>query len=280
MRKALTSAVQALLAPSGYQLARIPEPRPRWPDKSDTKVKTPTILIFTPPNSGSTAMSNFLTASKYVSSYYATNNEMQWLVPGLSEPDRWWPEKPVCYRSVSGVLQNAAQAALKRSPEARYLVEKSPPNMVRYRDVIALFETPKLLVNNRNPYANISSQISRYSATHYQGLDRPDMVRHLAEIWIYRSRYLAEIAETYDVPILTYETFCDAPSDILKCLDIELDDLAGPVEITVKDYAAQGIINMNGAQMALLRDEDIDIITETLSTRPDLMELFGYSIAH
>lgn len=221
------SAVQAILSKTGYKLSRIEPAAERWPYKSDDTVKTPTILIFTPPNSGSTAMSKFLTASKHVSSYYAVNNEMQWIIPGLAEPDRWWPEKPVCYRSVAGTLNKAAEQARHDKPETAYFVEKSPPNMVRHRDLVSLFETPKVLVNNRDPYANIASQISRYSQTHYEGLDRVDTVRHLAKIWIYRSQFLAEIAETYDAPILTYEGFCDAPQDILTCLDIDLDDLHG-----------------------------------------------------
>lgn len=271
-------AVKTLLAQSGLKLSRVPAPVERWPNKSDDAVAVKTILIFTPPNSGSTAMSKFLTASKYVSSFYGVNNEMQWLIPGLAEQDRWWPEKPVSYRSIAGTLNVAAKRALQDKPDTAYFVEKSPPNMVRHRDLLALFETPMILVNNRNPYANIASQIGRYGETHYKGLDRRETLRHLAEIWIYRSQYLAEIAETYDAPILTYEGFCEAPQGIQTCLNIDLDDLHESIKVDVKDYSAQGITNMNAEQIAMLSDEDIDIITSVVLTRPDLLDLFSYSV--
>ena len=205
---------------------------------------------------------------------------MQWIVPGLIEQDRWWPQKPVCYQSIAGILQNAAQEMRERHPKARYFVEKSPPNMVRHRRLVELFEDRKILVNNRDPYANISSQLSRYTDTHYRDLTRADTIAHLAEMWLLRSQYLVEIADTYDAPILTYETFCENPEKILTDLSLEdVPDLVGPVRVEVKDYDAQGISNMNARQVAQLSDADISIISKVISTRPDLLDKFGYRLA-
>ncbi len=277
----LKSASRSILSKLGYQLTRIEKSPLRWPHKSTDSVDAPTILIFTPPNSGSTAISKFLTSSDHVASFNPVNNEMQWIVPGLIEQDRWWPQKPVCYQSVAGCLQKAVDEARAQEPKVQYFVEKSPPNMVRHAKVVALFNNPKILVNNRDPYANISSQLSRYSNTHYRDLLREDIVSHLTEMWVVRSQYLAEIADVYDAPILTYEGFCQTPSQLLTDLaltDVPDLDPKGEVKVKVKDYEAQGISNMNERQISQLKDVDIAQISALLKPHEALLARFDYAL--
>lgn len=250
----------------------------RWPDKADGPVAFSTILVFTPPNSGSTAISGYLQEAECISAYQAARAEMQWLVPGLCEPDRWWPDKPVSYRSVAGTLRRTAQERLRCNPQIEHFVEKSPPNMVRHRQIVDLFEAPRIVVNNREPYANIASQIRRYGDTLYRGLDRDDMVAHLATMWLRRSMFLTDIAETYGAPVLTYEAFCAHPPRIAAELGLDVPGLRADAVVRVKDYDAQGISNMNARQEATLTTRDMETITRVLSGQRTLLEEFSYHL--
>jgi hypothetical protein len=203
---------------------------------------------------------------------------MQWLVPGLCEQDRWFSKKAVSYQSIAGVVNLRAAEIKEREPNVEYFVEKSPPNMVRHEDMLRSFPNRKLIVNNREPLANIASQKKRYSSTVYDGFDSDEIIKNLADLWIFRSRILCAIQERYNAPVVTYEDFCDDPFVIFNALNITDIATSGITQVKVKDYAPQPIKNMNAEQRKLLTEREVEIVREALMGHSDLLNKFNYAL--
>lgn len=274
----MKSAIKRVMGQLGGKPQRPDASKETWPNRTDaTTVTAPTILIFTPPNSGSTAISKFLTGQPEIDTFEDKKNEMQWMIPGLCGADRWWPEMLLNRHSIAGTANaEVARRSTGDSPP-RYFVEKSPPNMVRAEALLDIFPNHHLLVNNRDPFANIASIIGRHGARSYGAFSRADMVEYMARMWLYRSRFLRAIATDYDVPIVTYEAFCANPAIVIDALGIELAAPAEEVTVSIKDYADQGIVNMNDRQIAKLEDTDCDAIARVLSSDIETVEVFGYT---
>ena len=151
--------------------------------------------------------------------------------------------------------------------------------MVRSEDLLKIFPRRRLLVSNRDPYANIASQVKRYANSVYAHMERADLVRHLAKLWIYRSEFLLGIADARKAPVLCYEAFCQAPETLPDALGLPDLDLAAGANIKVKDYERQGISDMNARQISALSEAEIEMISGVLSPRKALLGEFSYQIA-
>lgn len=268
----------ASLSRLGFDLRRVQPKQPDWPIPSAARViKDRVLLLLTPPNSGSTAIADFLGQQSGAGRLYG-NCEGQWLVKGLSDIDRWWPEKYVDYASVASVW--AARIAEKKAERPlAFVVEKSPPNLVRYRDLLGILPNARVVVNNRDPYANVASQLKRYQATHYDGVRREEAIQHLARLWLFRSKLLRRAQEEDGFPVVTYETFCADPGAILDAFGLDRDAAADAgTAVRVKDYPAQGIHNMNARQIGQLAPEEVALISLELEPEADLVGFFGYAL--
>lgn len=273
----LKKCAKYVLWKTGYQICRRKKAQDQWPNQSEGLIDFETILIFTPPNSGSTAISEYLLTSSRVASF-APRSEMQWLIPGLCGDDRWWPEKAINYKSVVGTLNSAAKSVVSKNKNFNLFVEKSPPNMVRSEGLLKLFPKKRILINNRDPYANIASQLKRYPRAHFADMERVEIVKYLAKIWLYRSEFLIKIAEKYNTPTISYEAFCENPGKLLSLIDLPELDVAAEAQVKVKDYSLQKIRNMNTQQIEKLSDSEVELISSTLSKRKELLDEFAYRI--
>lgn len=196
----------------------------------------------------------------------------------MSKPDRWWPEKFVDYSAVCGTWAQRI-AALRQEGELRFIFEKSPPNMVRYEKLRRIMSEVAFVVNNRDPYANIASQLGRYGARDFSGVAQTEIVAHYARLWLYRSRFLRKAAIEDGYPLLTYEMFCASPERAFEAFGLDPGESAhSKYHVRVKDYGAQAITNMNDKQIALLDPEDIAVISRVLAAEPELLAFFDYEI--
>lgn len=206
------------------------------------------------------------------------NYEGQWLVDGLSDLDRWWPEKFVDYASVASVWEQRLRE-IRKDEALKYVFEKSPPNMVRYRKLLKILPNARIVLNNRDPYANVASQVKRYHDLHYSGTQRHEVIRHLTDLWLYRSRFLQQAHQRDQYPIVTYEQFCADPKRILSAYSLDAGtDFVSHATVKVKDYEAQGIRNMNEEQIALLAPEEMELVTSRLREAEELVQFFGYEL--
>lgn len=256
--------------------------KPKWPrPKFDGADQPHFFFLLTPPNSGSTAIAKFLDSSPRTMTL-TPNGEGQWLVPGLCAKDRWNPEKKIDFDSVKSVWLKAYQDAKASNPEVDVVIEKSPPNMMRIKELSTLFSSVSLLANNRDPYANCSSRLFRYhDEEDIRSSSRETILRNLASSWVQRSQRIRDIVEENDIPVLTYERFCETPALLLDMLSFPegvTDSVSLDAQVKVKDYQLQSIVNQNERQIADLADTDIDCLNEILKPETELLEFFGYRL--
>lgn len=256
-----------------------------WPNADAIeRMEIPFLVLLTPPNSGSSAIAEFLAQAPGITGLGKSGvdagggYEGQWLVPGLAEVDRWWPEKYVNWASVAGTWSQS----IKRKAavgQVDFILEKSPPNIVRYQGLKKILEDARFVINNREPFANVASQIKRYQANIYKGAPRAEAIKHLAEQWLYRSRHLHRAQREEGFAMFSYEEFCADPQGIVEAFGLlEKIELDRDYQVRVKDYAALEIINMNQQQVAELTADEIGLIRGVLASDHDVVRQFGYKI--
>jgi hypothetical protein len=255
-------------------------PAERWPVRQFEPGHEPHFLfILTPPYSGSTALAEVLNTS-HRTMLLEPRGEGQRLVPGLYEKDRWQATKRVNYESVKSVWLHQFQYVHSLVRTVDVVVEKSPPNMMRIEQLAPLFQRYSLIVNNRDPYASCASELYRtYDVEKLGASERVETLGKIAEKWLLRSRRLRDLAQTFDIPLLTYECFCAAPSAAVRMLRLPagiLETIDADVTLTIKDYAPQPLSNQNPRQIARLTSEGIDAISRVIRQDEPLLDFFGY----
>jgi len=252
------------------------------------------LLLLTFPNGGSTAIARLLlTAPGTVALNHRV--EGQWLVPAMSAAgDRWNPDTALDYGEIRTRWIEAAHQAAASWPDRRLplVIEKSPPNMCRYRAIVAMLAGMKIniVVLTRDPFATCASWHMRAGRERvasnwgWAGLpptDEDSYFRALGEIWMRRARYL-ESARADAAHWMRYEDFVDWPTETIAGLGQKIPRLAAVRQdalLAVKDYPPQTLRNMNPEQIAILSERHIDAISSALAQDPGLVARFGYGVS-
>ncbi len=245
------------------------------------------VLVATLPNSGSTALAQLLASSPEVS-LLTGNGEGQWLLPDLSRPvERWRTEAPVNYARLRHVWTRAALRG-----DGGVVVEKSPSNLVRLPGLVAALggaERVSVICLTRDPLAICASWVRRYSreAVASQWLGRApagwedDQVFHevLGDLCGQRMALLAERARTARLTI-SYEEVTGQTAQAAGRLRAALPEV-GAIDpgaaVSVKDYAAQPLRDMNTEQLARLTDDQAAAIRRGLAPHRAAIAALGYS---
>jgi hypothetical protein len=238
------------------------------------------LFIITPPYSGSTALSELLNTS-HRTMILQERGEGQWLIPGLCEEDRWNPDKKVNYDSVKAVWLNRYQMVKRLTQNIDVVIEKSPPNMMRIEKLSSLFRNYSFIANNRNPYANCSSILYRnHDVDKISSEKRKILLGQLAAKWLKRSAKIRELIQKFNIPLLTYERFCQAPSLVSECIKQSgvSESINSQAIVKVKDYKPQVISDQNDRQISRLTNKEIDHISVILKSNEQLLAFFGYQI--
>lgn len=254
----------------------------RWPSpKFDENDQPHFLFIITPPYSGSTALSELINTS-HRTMILQPRGEGQWLIPGLCEHDRWNPEKEVNYPSVKATWLSVYQQVKRLTKNIDVVIEKSPPNMMRIKQLSSQFRNYSFIANNRDPYANCASILYRHhDADNLTPEERQKVRDRLVKAWIMRSLKVQELIESLKAPLLTYEDFCQNPSSIINKLNTPSgvsNSINPDANVKVKDYAPQPIINQNERQISKLADNEIEHISKLLKSYSELVEYFGYQL--
>jgi hypothetical protein len=253
-----------------------------WPEPNyDAEIEPHFLFIITPPFSGSTALSQILNTSHRTMLLHE-RGEGQWLIPGLCDKQRWNPEKEVNYASVKAVWLNKYQSVYKLTKNIDVVIEKSPPSMIRIEALASQFKSVSFLANNRNPYANCASILYRnYQADEIGNKKRSEVLTQLTNGWMRRSSLIQKLIKKLEIPLLTYEEFCDDPSILTDRLDMPagvIETINTDAKVKVKDYQPQIIINQNERQIANLSDEEIDLMGSILTKNLKLLCYYGYDV--
>ncbi|NBC26851.1 MAG: sulfotransferase family protein [Bacteroidetes bacterium] len=253
-----------------------------WPTPQYDRNDQPHFLfIVTPPFSGSTALCKLLNSGNRTMLLHE-RGEGQWLVPGLCSDDRWESEMTVDVSSVKASWISRYQEIKKLVSAVDVVIEKSPPNMMRLEKLVDCFDDVSLLANNRNPYANCASILYRNFDTRSLSRDeRLSTLDRLAADWLHRSRKILSLIQHFDIPLITYEQFCEDPSSVIDLLDFPdavTESIDPHATIEVKDYGAIPVSNQNHRQISQLTAEDIRAISSRLRKERDLLHDFGYCL--
>jgi hypothetical protein len=238
------------------------------------------VFIFTPPYSGSTALAKVLNSAP-ASMALTADCEGQWLVPGLCKADRWDPKMPVDWESVRLTWLSRVRMVNDLTGKANIVIEKSPPNLVRHKQLLETFTNHEIIVFNRNPFANCASILYRnYCTESMSENDRLATMESLARHWVARSNYSKAIINSQGPLVFTYEQFCAAPAGIADAVVNKIPGLQGinpEVKICVKDYAPQQITNLNTIQISKLTSREIQAIGTILKDHETLLNEFQYT---
>lgn len=141
----------------------------------------------------------------------------------------------------------------------------------------------------RNPYATCESWHRRYgrenladtSMPGLQGVsDELEYFRILGEYWIRRWKYLSAQRDKA-VAFIRYEDLVADPaaalSDLIRRIPM-LSDVDFGASVSVKDYGAQTLRNMNKQQISSLSDEQISAISAGLQPYRNEIEAIGYEL--
>jgi hypothetical protein len=247
------------------------------------------LFVATLPNSGSTALAGMLASAPRV----VTLNERaegQGLVPQFAaDARRWDPAARMDFGLVRAVW---IERALALGGPGSLVVEKSPPNIARFRALLAAFaDMPSSVLRfTRDPYAVCASWAKRYPPQRvvrewhpeYAGRvgDEDGFYAVLGEICGRRMEMLAGLDDVTDVD-LAYEALTDDPADSVERLMAALPGLAGidpGATVAVKDYARQSLRNMNAEQIAMLTPRQIDRVGAGLAPFAAALAKLGYGL--
>jgi len=253
-----------------------------WPILTfDTEDQPHFLFIITPPYSGSTVLSELLNTS-HRTMILQERGEGQWLIPGLCEKDRWSLNKKINYDSLKSVWLNTYQKMKRLTQTIDVVIEKSPPNMMRIEEISALFTNYSFIANNRDPYANCASILYRHHDAENITFDqRQKFLKEFAENWVIRSIRIRDLILKLDIPLLTYEKFCQNPSLILKILDLPdgvTKSINPDAKVKIKDYKVQTISNQNKRQISKLTNKEINYISHILEPNNKVLKFFGYKL--
>ena len=253
----------------------------KWPIVQYTDFYPHFIFLLTPPYSGSTAVAKiFLTSDKVTS---LTNRaEGQWLIKGLSDENRWDPNKNINNESIKSIWLREYEIKKNDYPNLNYIIEKSPPNITRIQKLIKIFPNHTLITNNRNPYAFCASFINKIDE--YQDMDNLSKKNELEKIisrWLMVSEKIIKLNNlNLEVININYEMFSDNPKKTFELIKNKnkLSKLNFDIEaeIKVKNYPSQKIKNFNAEQISILQSREIQVINNILNNHKELMNYFQY----
>lgn len=232
------------------------------------------------PYSGSTAIAAFL-ATGARAMLLQERGEGQWLVPGLCENDRWESTKRVDLRSVRAVWLRKFQEHRRHASSTGFVIEKSPPNLVRFDALMSTFARTSAFACSRDPIASCASLLrNHHPYESLEGQARDRVLDGIVDKWIVRSRQLRTLIDRLGLPVLAYERFCLDPVGAMSGLDLPaglLEGIVSDVEISVKGGPARPIENRDVNARAVLRKSDLDRLVDRLRPEQELLAFFGRS---
>lgn len=253
-----------------------------WPRPTSELDSEPTFLfIVTPPYSGSTALAQVLNSCQE-SCFLNKKAEGQWLVPGMCrKPGSWNPETVMDWASVKAVWFKRFELLKHCVQNAEIIIEKSPPNLVRFDMLVRTFPNYVAIAYNRDPFANCASMLyRRHKPQNKTEEERVEILKELASTWIFCAEWIKKWIVEMDLPYVSYEEFCLNPDSLVKEISRLLPVFKSvdvSKSIKVKDYGLAQLTNHNTRQINNLNKNEIEAIREQLEKKKDLVEYFGYS---
>ena len=224
------------------------------------------IFILCPPYSGSTVLWKLVSTSSSVSSL---PSEGQFL-PEVKEIMRlalWNADVKLPWGKIKEVWDGYWNQSKP------LLVEKSPPNMIRTRDIVEYFSPVYFLIMIRNPYA------------HCEGLIRRNRwnAKKAVDFTVRCMRQQAENSQKLSNSLcFTYEELVERPEVISHKIrsfipQIGVLNHAQKFQVhSIDGHIEKGIVDLNRKKIDNLSLNELKQINDVLKRNADIMEYWGY----
>lgn len=240
-------------------------------------------FLFSPNNSGTTVMSQYL-AANLVDSYLPPfgNNEGQ-MAPGVKGMMRGKSWKKSISASDWKIIKKEWDNLAKNDGKTVF-IESSPPNMMRVSEMLNCFENCEYVFSVSTPYSYIASQTFAILKNVDPAKGSPSFSKKIdrfARIWIDNAKVQRANIENFDGASrrITYEEFCANPKRLLELMGARASDFGDRV-LSVegkKNSRVREIVDMLPKHLGFLGLEGISQINSILTDYQDLLEWFGYS---
>ncbi len=226
------------------------------------------LFVLCPPYSGSTLLWKLLGTSQNVSTL---PDEGQFL-PELADIMRdkpWDPGQILPWPEIKAVWESYWDMGKP------VLLEKSPPNLIRTRDILAHFQPVKFVVMVRNPYAQSEGLMRRNQWT----------VKRAANFSMMCLRTQLRNARDLDnALVLTYESLVQNPVQVCRQLVQfmpQLDDMdhAASFEVhSIDGSLNRPITDLNAKKIAALSADTIAAMNEVFVQHRETIEAWNYEL--
>jgi hypothetical protein len=221
-------------------------------------------FIFSPNNSGTTVLSQYLAAQLggYLPEFGNNEGQNDPLVAGMMRHNRWNPDHDFDWGFIRTKWETRARG--------KVFVEGSPPSLMRFHAIAETFGADSSALSSIcSPYQQIASCLRRYKIPPFSPVD-------LVSRWVIKARQIQAFRETYPhFPALTYQGFTAHPQHLNVLLDVPAVEtqVAGK-----KGSDARGIVDQSAAAILFMTEQEIDQISSALLAETDLMANLGFEI--
>jgi hypothetical protein len=226
------------------------------------------LFVLCPPYSGSTLLWKLLATSENVS---ALPDEGQFLpeLENLMREKPWNAHHVLPWAQIKSVWDSYWDLTKP------VLLEKSPPNIIRTREILAHFKPVKFVVMVRNPYAQSEGLIRRNNWT----------VKFAANFAVRCLRTQRDNANNLDdTLVLTYESLVQDPARACQDLATFMPELgAMQHDASFEVHSVDGTLNrpitdLNTRKIASLGAETIALMNEVFVQHQDTLAAWGYEL--
>lgn len=228
------------------------------------------LFLLSPPLSGSTVVQQLIATSPAATCFCF---EGQWLpeaAPILGVEQRWDPALAVDWPRVRDAFESYW------SPLRPIRFEKSPPHLVRARQMEAAFPNTHFLISIRDPYAQVEGLLRRGWHT---------SATSAAEFWVKTAHAQVEnLAQLQRTLFFTYEELTDRTDKVVRRI-VEFLPQLGAIDSGAQFSAhnitgseLRGLQNLNAAKLKNLTDAQLAEIASVLAPHTALLERFGYTL--
>lgn len=224
------------------------------------------VFILCPPYSGSTLLWKLLSTSSNVS---ALPHEGQKL-PETKEIMRdapWNPDKKIPWKTIKEIWESYWDK------EKIIHLEKSPPNIIRAKDLQEFFSPTFFIAMIRNPYALCEGLYRRSNATMIEA----------ANAWVTYAQYQkANIEQLNNLIFFKYEDLTEKTPEVKAQISkflpelIDIDTNRAFHVHSIDGLTSNTIMNFNDKKIAQLSPNDINTINAVLNNYCPLMGFFNY----
>jgi len=230
------------------------------------------VFILCPPFSGSTLLVDLIGTSKSASVFASRRHEGQFLeeTEKIMRNKPWNNDAPFPWKKIRNIYEENWDMTKP------VLVEKSPPNLIRAKQIEREFEKAFFIIMIRNPYAWCFGMKRRKASRNYS---------KLAEEWLERAKtQIFNIKNLQNTLYFTYEFFTENPNETKNKIAQfipELNDIDITKQFTIHSFIGtkkKPITNLNIIAISKLKENEIKEISQILIQEKDVLKFFSYEI--